>query len=118
MDKITLADLGTWAGALAILIGSCGTIYAFLQKGLKNLFKTHTQDIHKEMEKHEASINRVDMENCKNFLVQFLARAERGDDIGEIEKERFWEQYEHYLELGGNSYIRNRVEQLRKDGKL
>ena len=58
------------------------------------------------------------MENCKNFLVSFLARCDRGEYIDEIEKERFWEQYEHYRELGGNAYIGNKVESLRKEGKL
>lgn len=112
MDKITLADLGTWIGFFAALIGSCTGIYAWIKKLLKNLFDAQTKGINEQIKK-------VDLENCKNFLVSFLARCDRQDCvIEEIEKARFWEQYEHYSELGGNSYIRNRVEQLRKDGKL
>ena len=112
MDKITLADLGTWIGFFAALIGSCTGIYAWVKKLLKKLFDAQTRGINEQ-------IKRVDLENCKNFLVSFLARCDRqGCVIDEIEKARFWEQYEHYLELGGNSYIKNRVEQLRKDEKL
>lgn len=112
MDKITLADVGTWVGFFAALIGSCTCIYAWIKKLLKSLFDAQTKGINEQIKK-------VDLENCKNFLVSFLARCDKQDCvIDEIEKARFWEQYEHYLELGGNSYIKNRVEQLRKDGKL
>lgn len=112
MDNITLADVGTWVGFFAALIGSCTAIYTWIKKSLKTLFNAQTQGINEQ-------IKRVDLENCKNFLVSFLARCDKqGCVIDEIEKARFWEQYEHYLELGGNSYIKNRVEQLRKDGKL
>ncbi len=112
MDMITLADLGTWVGFFAALIGSCTGIYAWIKTLLKSLFDAQTKGLNEQIKK-------VDLENCKNFLVSFLARCDRQDCvIEEIEKARFWEQYEHYLELGGNSYIRNRVEQLRKDDKL
>lgn len=117
--NINLADLGTWLAFLAALIGSCGAIYAAIKKALKKLFDVQTKSIQLRIDQNSESIKKVDMENCKNFLVSFLARCDRQDCvIEEIEKARFWEQYEHYLELGGNSYIRNRVEQLRKDGKL
>lgn len=119
MDNITLADIRTWIGFLAALIGSCTGIYVWIKKLLKALFDAQTKDIHEQLAKNREMVIRVDLENCKNFLVSFLARCDKqGCVIDEIEKARFWEQYEHYLELGGNSYIRNRVEQLRKDGKL
>lgn len=119
MDNITLADIGTWIGFLAALIGSCAGIYAWIKKSLKSLFRTQTADIHVQMDEQKAMITRVDTENCKNFLVSFLSRCDKPNcTIDEIEKERFWEQYEHYLSLGGNSYIKNKVETLCKKGVL
>ena len=38
--------------------------------------------------------------------------------IAEIETERFWEQYEHYKKMDGNSYIKEWVAKLQKKGWL
>ena len=63
-------------------------------------------------------VDDVDMNSCKNFLVRFLADAEQGNEIDEIEKERFYEVYEHYTKKGGNSYIHDKYDKLKKSGKL
>ena len=71
------------------------------------------------MDKLESKMSVVDMESCKNYLTDHLSRMDSGYyPLSDIEKERFWEQYEHYKNIGGNSYIRRRVEQLQEDGKL
>jgi hypothetical protein len=54
----------------------------------------------------------VDLENCKNYLVTYLADVRRGEVKDETETQRFWEEYEHYQKKGGNSYIRHSVEDL------
>ena len=46
------------------------------------------------------------------------ADVEQNKIIDEVEKERFYETYEHYTKLGGNSYIHDKVESLKKAGKL
>lgn len=114
----TLQSIGA---ALALIVGigaSTATIYKFISGTMKKLFDAQTKDISDRLDKQEAAISRVDMENCKNFLVSFLSRLERGEQIDEIERERFFEQYEHYSQLGGNSYIQNKVQRLKNGGKL
>ena len=106
-----LGELGSALLWLATLIGSCTAIYSALKKAIQKLFQIMTKDIHNE-------IARVDLENCKNYLVTFLARVERGEPVDEIEKQRFWEQYEHYSSNGGNSYIANKVEKEKATGRL
>ena len=63
-------------------------------------------------------VKEVDMNACKNFLVRSLGDIEKGVPLDEIEKERLWEQYEHYQKIGGNSYIKRKVEHLQEQGKL
>lgn len=58
------------------------------------------------------------MQACKNYLVSFLSDVEKNHPIDETERERFWEQYQHYTEHGGNSYIKRKVEHLQSEGKL
>ena len=38
--------------------------------------------------------------------------------ILDAEKQRFWEEYEHYISAGGNSYIKEWVDRLKKKGLI
>ena len=67
----------------------------------------------------EKKIESVAIANCKNFLVSFLANVERGFPIDEVEKKRFYEEYDAYVnQYKQNSYIHDKVEKLKKEGKL
>lgn len=66
----------------------------------------------------DKKIAEVDLSQCKNFLVRFLSDVEQGARIDEVERERFYETYQHYINAGGNSYIHEKVESLKKQGKL
>lgn len=72
----------------------------------------------------EDKIDNVDLNATKNYLVQTIADVDRNGTIDGASKMRFYEQYEHYSKpkreggLGGNSYIHDEVERLKKDGKL
>ena len=107
MDSITLGDIATWATFIVALVGSVAAIIRGVIKATAKL-----------LEPIQKQITAVDMENCKNFLVTFLASCERGEKHDEIEMERFHEQFEHYKNIGGNSYIKDKVLKLQRDGKL
>lgn len=62
-------------------------------------------------------INGVEMNNCKNYLVQQISATDRRE-LSQAEKERYWENYDTYIKLGGNSYIHSETERLKKEGKL
>ncbi len=62
-------------------------------------------------------INEVQMDNCKNYLVQQISAADRRE-LSQAEKERYYENYDKYIKLGGNSYIHSETERLKKEGKL
>lgn len=72
----------------------------------------------------EDKIDTVDTNATKNYLVQVIADVDRDGTIDGASKIRFYEQYEHYSKpkdkggLGGNSYIHDEVERLKKEGKL
>ena len=62
-------------------------------------------------------INKVQLDNCKNYLVQQISAADRRE-LTPAEKERYFENYDAYVKLGGNSYIHSETERLKKEGKL
>jgi len=107
MEQITLGDLARWA---AFAVALCGSIAAII-RGVNKAVGKLLEPVVKQIES-------VDRENCKNFLVTFLAETERGQEHDQIELERFHEQFEHYKSIGGNSYIKAKVEKLKAAGKL
>lgn len=74
--------------------------------------------IAKGFEPIREEIKTVDMNATKNFLVSQIDEMERNGSLGGVSKQRFFEQYEHYIQKGGNSYIKHEVERLQKEGKL
>lgn len=107
MEQITLEQIATWVAFLAAFGGSVAAIIRGVNKAVSKL-----------LEPLSKQIENVDRENCKNFLVTFLAETERGQEHDQIELERFHEQFEHYKSIGGNSYIKDKVQKLQKAGKL
>lgn len=107
MEQITLEQIARVAAFVVALGGSIAAIIRGVNKAVAKL-----------LEPLAKQIRDVDMENCKNFLVTFLASCERGEAHDQIELERFHEEFAHYQKLGGNSYIKDKVEKLRTAGKL
>ena len=118
MEAITLGQV---ALAVTFLVGLISGI-SYLRIHLKDWVGQSVKDQFVQMDEKIDDINRrlndVDMENCKNFLVSVITEVEKGGWLHEVERERFWEEYEHYMKLGGNSYIKRKVEQLDEAGKL
>ena len=115
---------------VAIIVATVAGLVAFI-KGIEYLggkinrwamkwFENGLKPVNQKLDAMDKKLDEVDMNACKNFLVRFLADVEQGNPIDEIEKERFYETYEHYTSprLHGNSYIKEKVEDLKKQGKL
>lgn len=118
MEQISLADIERLLAWFVAVGGSVAVIIKALKKAFGSLFEKQMKDIDERLKKHETTINKIDLENCKNFLVSYLVKVEHEGFTDEIETQRFWEEYEHYTQIGGNSYIRNKVDKLVKEGKL
>ena len=118
IDNITLGVLSATVIFLAGLIGGIKYLKSVLKDSLTEMFKEQFQAINDKLDSLDSKIGKVDMQSCKNFLVRFLSDVENGGPMHPSEKQRFWEEYEHYLVSGGNSYIKEWAERLKKEGKL
>lgn len=107
MDQITLGQI---AVSLAFIVGLISSV-AYLKSHIEEWF---SKPLKKELEPIKTQITEIDLNGTKNFLVRCLKDIERGTQLSEVELERFWEQYSHYEEKGGNSYIKKKAEQLEK----
>lgn len=118
MQTVTLGEVGM---TLTFIVGLLTAIGYLKEKG-KNLInssvKADLKSISDKIDKLDGKIGDVDMNSTKNFLVARLSEIESGKKMDEIERERFWEQYEHYQKIGGNSYVHEKVEKLKESGFL
>lgn len=110
--------IGQAAAGLALVVAIIAGLQT-LKKNIKSWLDAALKDQFAALEKTQkdilARLDVVDKENCKNYLVTFLAEVARGEMKDETEMQRFWEEYEHYTAppLKGNSYITHKVEELK-----
>lgn len=71
--------------------------------------------INKQLEPLNKRIAKIDENQCRNFLVDFLSDIEKGIKKDEVQTKRAYEVYEHYTaDLHKNSYIHDKWEKLMK----
>lgn len=112
MEQITIGQIGLAVAFLVALISGLGYLITQVKRWITKLLEAQFKEINDRIDSLQKQMENVDLESCKNYLVQFLSDVEKGAVIDEIQRERFWEQFEHYTNAGGNSYIKNKVEQL------
>ena len=116
--NITLSQIGAFLGLIAGIITSGGVIIALMQKVLKKTIKNELEPMSIQIGKISDDVKTLDTNQCKNFLVRFLADVEQNNPIDEVEKERAYEVYDHYTnDLKQNSYIHKRWNELMEKEK-
>lgn len=112
MGNVTLDQIYNFAGWCIGFVSATLVIVRAVKTAIANSFKPI-----------DKKIDTVDLNATKNFLVRCIADIDR-HGIDDVTRLRFYEQYEHYSKpkseggLGGNSYIKDEVERLKKEGKL
>ena len=87
---------------IASFLTAIGIIITTINKLINKKFKLLNDKIY-ELEKNE----------CKNFLVNFLADFEKGEKITECQKLRAYEIYDKYInDFEGNSFIKDKWERM------
>lgn len=119
--------IGSWtleqiSVSLALVVGIIGSVVYLknrVKEWIEEFLEKKFEAIDKRFDNLDGKIDKVDMETCKNFLVRYLADVERsGSDILPQESQRFWEEYQHYIDNDGNSYIKEWVNKLKTKGLL
>ena len=104
MESITLGQI---SNTLAWIVAFAGSITAIVI-ALKRIIEKQLSPINHKIEK-------LDINQCRNYLVEFLADVENGIKKDEAQIKRASEVYDHYKDdLHGNSYIGDKWEKLMK----
>ena len=108
MENITLGQISKVLLFIIEFVGVIVTIIIAMKKILK-----------KQFEPINEKIDKLDKNQCRNYLVDFLADIEQGISKDDTQVKRAYEVYDHYSkDLNGNSYIHDKWEKMRKEGKL
>jgi hypothetical protein len=118
MEQITLGQIGLAVTFIVGLISGIGFLSQSTKKWITSAMKEQMESIDARIDSLANRLDQVDMEGTKNYLVSFLSKVERDREVDEIETERFWEQFQHYQKMGGNSYIQRKIETLKTEGKI
>lgn len=106
MEGITLGQIKDAVIFLVALIGGIGSLYVLLMKGINKSLQPIKDDLRNER-----------IERLKSDLTTFIYIASK-DDLSNDQRLRAHEEYDMYIKLGGNSWVHDRFEELKKEGKV
>ena len=119
IQNITLLEISVIVLFIVGLIRGVQELKKSIKEFIQKLLVDQFQEVNDKLDGMQATISTLDKQTCKNFLVRYLADIERGYPIFESEQQRFWEEYDHYIDdLHENSYIKEWVARLKEEGKL
>lgn len=119
VQDLTLGEISVAILFIVGLIGGVNYLKNAIKESIKKFLDDQFKGINGKLDTMQSSIRTLDVQVTKNFLVRYLSDVEREDVIYDAEKQRFWEEYDHYIkDLGENSFIKEWVHNLQKDGKL
>lgn len=118
MEGWTLGDIASWLALIAGIITSAGVIYKLVSTAFHKALDSAISPVVEKLDELERKHDLSDREHAKNYIVRFLADVKQGRPIDQDELHCFWDNYEIYKSMGGNSYVHDKVEKLKAQGKL
>lgn len=110
MENITLGQVLITLVFIASLVSNVKMI-------IKEVKNPLDKKIKKVLEPIRDDINHLEMSSIKTDLVNFMCLAEQ-ENITHEQKLIAHELYDRYCEKGGNSYIHDEWERLKREGKI
>lgn len=119
VETISIGEIAVAVSLIVGLLTGITYLYKMFNKFLKTTFKDAFEGINTKIDSLSKQVDKTELGSCKNFLVVCMAKIEStGNKLDAVEEQRFFENYETYIEKGGNSYIKHKVEELQKRGLL
>lgn len=117
MENITLGEI---AKALAFIVGIIGSVVYLKNgtiKGLTKVIDEQLEPIKKEIKEVKEETAKNNLSSIKTDLINLMELADK-NTISTEQKIRSYELYDYYSQHGGNSYVHDKWENLKKEGKI
>ena len=111
MENITLGQISAVITFVVAFISGLSILYSKLKIAIKSTLKEELEDLKKNL--NEESLSR-----CKSDLVVIMSKIANGYVPTKEEVIVLYETKGKYNQLGGDSYIDDMFEKLKKEGKL
>ncbi len=85
--------------------------------GIEVIVKKVNEHLTKMLNPINKKIDSLELSSIKTDLVNFMCMAE-ADTITYEQKMNAYELFDRYTKLGGNSYVHDKWERLKKEGKI
>lgn len=117
MENITLGEIAKDLAFLSAFIGSIVYFKNMITKSIDKTFDTKLKPIEEQIKKLDKETSKNNLESIKTDLINLMELADKGIMSAE-QKIRAHELYDYYYKHGGNSYVHDKWEKLRKEEKL
>lgn len=122
MEEIITALIGGLCVAVPNIIATISSskrnniekVKGEIQESIKDTEKSIKADITKV----KKSLDDETLSRCKVDLINVMSRVQNGYKLTEEERRILIEEKEQYNKLGGNSYVNDMFDRLKKEGKL
>ena len=117
MENITLGEIAKTLAFIVALIGSVVYLKKGTITGLAKVIDNRLEPIKKEIKEVKEETTKNNLSSIKTDLINLMELADR-KEISAEQKMRSYELYDYYSQHGGNSYVHDKWERLRKEGKI
>lgn len=114
--EIVLTTAG-FLNAISVIINCVINAKKPAEKAIQKKLSEILEPLDNKMDDTNKYIKKIDKNECMNFLVNFLADVENGDEKDDVQTKRACEVYDHYVkDLQGNSYIHDKWTRVMIEG--
>jgi hypothetical protein len=117
VDDLTLGDLAKWLAFIVGLISSVVYLKKGTIKGIASVIDERLEPIKKEVENLKEETSKNNLSSIKTDLINLMELADK-EKISPEQKMRSYELYDYYCKHGGNSYVHDKWERLKNEGKI
>lgn len=117
MENITLGQIAKELAFAVAFIGSVVYLKKGTIKGLSKVINSQLEPIKAEIKKLKEETSKNNLSSIKTDLINLMELADK-KTISTEQKIRIYELYDYYCKHGGNSYVHDKWEKLKKEGKL
>lgn len=86
-------------------------------KGISKVIEEKTNPLKNEIADLKKETTENNLSNIKTDLINLMELADK-EEISQEQKIRSYELYDYYCKHGGNSYVHDKWEKIKKEGKI
>lgn len=117
LDTVIIS-IATILNAILVIMGFIAKIKKPVDNVIDKKFQEALEPINDKLNTIDNRIDKIDKNECKNYLTEFLEDIKNGIPKSDIQIQRATEVYDHYInDLHLNTYIHDGWERYMKGGR-